>query len=210
MIGVGLSIAMIILIGFWAQYIRTIETFIIILIVYAIITLGVAILWIVFGARLRASLLRDTSKVGQKNQQKFRKASLYTLNIPNLVLKIYRSSSYWSIWAPACWSWRDFSRVWWALLARVSYQTESYLNRYNSSLNSIRSSSCCYSRTTRRARPRRKWADPRLPEPPRSRSRILRWNLREKIFNRNKTFIVMTHRVAATASFFARSVLFWN
>jgi hypothetical protein len=73
MIGVALSIAMVVLIAFWAQFIRTIETFIIILVIYAVITLGVAIIWIVFGARLRASLLKDTSKAGEKNKQKFKK-----------------------------------------------------------------------------------------------------------------------------------------
>lgn len=78
MIGVALSIAMVVLIAFWAQFIRTIETFIIILVIYAVITLGVAIIWIVFGARLRASLLKDTSKAGEKNKQKFKKVSYFT------------------------------------------------------------------------------------------------------------------------------------
>lgn len=73
MIGVGLAIAMIILIVFWAQFIRTIATFIVILVIYAVITLGVAIIWIIFGARLRALLLADNSKVGEKNKKKFRK-----------------------------------------------------------------------------------------------------------------------------------------
>jgi uncharacterized membrane protein YqjE len=73
MIGVGLSIAMVVLIVFWSQFIRTTETFIIILVIYAVITLGVAIIWIIFGARLRAQLLRDTSKTGEKNKQKFKK-----------------------------------------------------------------------------------------------------------------------------------------
>jgi uncharacterized membrane protein YqjE len=73
MIGVGLSIAMVVLIVFWSQFIRTTETFIIILVIYAVITLGVAIIWIIFGARLRRQLLRDTSKTGEKNKQKFKK-----------------------------------------------------------------------------------------------------------------------------------------
>jgi len=64
--------AMLALVIIWSQLIRIVAVFIAIFVVYAIITLAVAIIWIVFGAKLRKTLQADSAKV-QKNSKMFRK-----------------------------------------------------------------------------------------------------------------------------------------
>jgi uncharacterized membrane protein YqjE len=65
-------VVMLALIIIWVQLIRIVAVFIGIFVVYAIITLAVAIIWIIFGARLRKTLEANTAKV-QKNSKVFRK-----------------------------------------------------------------------------------------------------------------------------------------
>lgn len=60
------------LIIIWVQLIRIVAVFLAIFVVYSIITLSVAIIWIVFGAKLRQTLRANTAKV-QKNSRMFRK-----------------------------------------------------------------------------------------------------------------------------------------
>jgi hypothetical protein len=64
--------AMLVLIIIWVQLIRIVVVFIAIFVVYSVITLAVAVIWIVFGARLRKTLGANTAKV-QKNSKMFRK-----------------------------------------------------------------------------------------------------------------------------------------
>jgi hypothetical protein len=73
LVGCGILVALLVVLMLWPVFFKITSVLVVLFTLYAAIVLTVAIIWIVFGAKLYKALMENTSKVSQRNTARFKR-----------------------------------------------------------------------------------------------------------------------------------------
>lgn len=75
LVGCGILVVLLVVLMLWPVFFKITSVLVVLFTLYAAIVLTVAIIWIVFGAKLYKALMENTSKVSQRNTARFKRVS---------------------------------------------------------------------------------------------------------------------------------------